>query len=100
MKTTPSTISAMRTAALSAMIPSMAGRNVTILFKESEMSDDNVTEEGEVVVLLAALYVMLVAAVPPRIAWKSFEASFGSTRASSFTYGFPMLLDESKSPKS
>jgi hypothetical protein len=78
----------------------MAGTSATILFKLSDISDDTVTVEVVVPVLLEALYVMLVRAVPPRTAWNSLDAWLGSTRDNSLTYGLPIVCDESKSPKS
>ena len=42
-----------------------------------------------------ALYVMLPEAVPPRILWNSFEASFGSMSERSCMYGSPIFPEES-----
>lgn len=95
----PSTISASTTKALSAIIASIAGMYVVSLPNVVVRSSD---EEAEVAPLAEGetLYVIFVYAVDPRIAAKSAEALFGSTMESSCTKGFPMLPDESKSPKS
>jgi len=88
--------------AFSPRIASMIGRYVLILFSVFVMllERDTVVLPAAAAVEFSALNVIFVRGTVPLAAANSLDAVFGSTRERSWTYGFPMCPDESKSPKS